>query len=80
MLLDSFSQKESARQCGNGKVLESARFDICKSIMAKMIDVSNIIQLIAAQIKMEVGKLQSMMKSELSIKVGVNVGKINTDF
>ena len=59
MLLNSFDQDESSRQRGNRKVLESATFEIRKSIMAKTIDMWNVNKLTAAQTKMEVGKLRT---------------------
>lgn len=47
------------RQRGNEKVLESAVFEICRSIMTKMIDVWNVNKLTVSLIKMELGKLQT---------------------
>ena len=47
------------RQRGNEKVLESAVFEICRSIMTKMIDVWNVNKLTASWTKMELGKLQT---------------------
>lgn len=47
------------RQRGNEKVLESAVFEICRSIMTKMIDVWNVNKLTVSWIKMELGKLQT---------------------
>ena len=47
------------RQHGNEKVLESAVFEICRSIMTKMIDVWNVNKLTVSLIKMELGKLQT---------------------
>ena len=49
----------SWRQRGNEKVLESAVFEICRSIMTKMIDVWNVNKLTVSLIKMELGKLQT---------------------
>ena len=39
MLLDKFDRDALAGQRGNGKILESATFEICKFIIAKMINV-----------------------------------------
>ena len=63
-----FDQYESARERGNGKVLEFATFKIRKSIITKMIDVRNVDKLTAARTKMKVGKLRA------------NARNTNTDF
>ena len=38
-IFDHAKQDESARQCGNGKVLESATFEFENHLGAKMVDV-----------------------------------------
>ena len=53
-------QDESARQRGNGKVLQSTAFEVRKNIMSpKMVDVWNVNKLTEARTKMEVGKLRT---------------------
>ena len=63
MLSDSFdyARRLSKTGCGNGKVLESAAFEICKSIVngVKIIDVWNVNKFTAARTKMEVAKIQN---------------------